>query len=72
LVLCVGAALNFISGAEKRAPRWVQRLALEWLYRLCHDPRRLAGRYLVRGPRIFGYLLRDRVVLLKREDATST
>ena len=66
LVLCVGAALNFLTGVEKRAPRWLQRLALEWLYRLCQDPRRLAGRYLVRGPRIFGYLLRDRVVLLKR------
>jgi exopolysaccharide biosynthesis WecB/TagA/CpsF family protein len=72
LVLCVGAALNFLSGAEKRAPLWLQRLALEWLYRLCRDPRRLAGRYLLRGPRIFGYLLRNRVVLFKHEGTAPT
>ena len=42
---------------------WVQRLALEWLYRLVQNPRRLASRYLVRGPRIFGYLRRSRIVL---------
>jgi exopolysaccharide biosynthesis WecB/TagA/CpsF family protein len=63
LTLCVGASINFITGREKRAPLWMQRLALEWLYRLAHDPRRLAGRYLLRGPRIFAHLLRARVVL---------
>jgi exopolysaccharide biosynthesis WecB/TagA/CpsF family protein len=57
LVLCVGAALNFLTGAEKRAPSWMQNWTLEWLYRLLHDPGRLAHRYLVRGPRIFGHLL---------------
>jgi exopolysaccharide biosynthesis WecB/TagA/CpsF family protein len=66
LGLCVGASLNFLTGAEKRAPQWVQRLALEWLYRLGQDPRRLARRYLVRGPRIFRYLQRSRLVLRQR------
>jgi N-acetylglucosaminyldiphosphoundecaprenol N-acetyl-beta-D-mannosaminyltransferase len=66
LVLCVGAALNFLTGTERRAPRWMQRLALEWLYRLLHDPRRLAGRYLLRGPRIIRYLLRGRLVVRAR------
>jgi len=65
LALCVGSSLNFVTGAEKRAPAWVQRLALEWLYRLLHDPRRLASRYLLRGPRLFGHLLRARFVLRK-------
>ena len=63
LVFCLGASLNFITGAERRAPIWMRRLALEWLYRLMQDPRRLAGRYLLRGPRIFGQLRRARVVL---------
>jgi exopolysaccharide biosynthesis WecB/TagA/CpsF family protein len=63
LALCVGAALNFIGGAEKRAPKWMQRLALEWLYRLAGNPRRLAYRYLIRGPRIFTHLLRARIVV---------
>lgn len=66
LVLCVGAALNFLAGTERRAPRWMQRLALEWLYRLLQDPRRLAARYLLRGPRIIRYLLRGRLVVRAR------
>jgi len=51
--LCIGASINFMTGDERRAPRWMQRLGCEWLYRLIQDPRRLAKRYLVRGPRIF-------------------
>lgn len=38
--------MDFIADAQKRAPRWVQRLALEWLWRMLSDPRRLLGRYL--------------------------
>lgn len=53
LALCIGASVNFLTGSERRAPRWLQRLHLEWLYRLLQDPRRLAHRYLVRGPRVF-------------------
>jgi N-acetylglucosaminyldiphosphoundecaprenol N-acetyl-beta-D-mannosaminyltransferase len=65
LALCIGASLNFITGHEKRAPLWMQRMALEWLYRLLQNPKRLARRYLVRGPRIFAHLRRSRVVLRK-------
>jgi len=43
--VCVGAALDFISGAVKRAPRWVQNLGMEWAWRLTSDPLRLAPRY---------------------------
>jgi len=63
LGLCVGASINFLTGSERRAPRWMQRSGLEWLYRLINDPGRLAGRYLVRGPRIFFLLPRLRVRL---------
>jgi N-acetylglucosaminyldiphosphoundecaprenol N-acetyl-beta-D-mannosaminyltransferase len=34
----VGGAFDFISGQAKRAPHWLQRLGLEWLHRLCHQP----------------------------------
>ncbi|MEY8216333.1 MAG: WecB/TagA/CpsF family glycosyltransferase, partial [Colwellia sp.] len=44
---CVGASLLFLTGEEKRAPKWIQKLALEWLYRLISNPRRLFKRYLV-------------------------
>jgi|SRR5579871_791860 len=56
LALCVGAAINYMTGVEQRAPEWMQRAGLEWLYRLLRDPRRLATRYLVRGPKIFFFL----------------
>lgn len=70
LALCIGASLNFLTGYEKRAPVWMQKLALEWLYRLAQNPKRLARRYLVRGPRIFGHLRRSRVVLRKAAGST--
>lgn len=55
---CVGASLDFLSGAQKRAPRVVQILALEWLYRLASRPGRMWRRYLYEGPAIFG-IVRD-------------
>ncbi|PPQ29037.1 hypothetical protein CCR94_16620 [Rhodoblastus sphagnicola] len=41
----VGAAVDFIVGAQTRAPRALRRLGLEWLWRAASNPRRLAGRY---------------------------
>jgi N-acetylglucosaminyldiphosphoundecaprenol N-acetyl-beta-D-mannosaminyltransferase len=43
----VGAAFDFHAGTKPRAPRWMQRSGLEWLFRLISEPRRLAGRYLI-------------------------
>jgi exopolysaccharide biosynthesis WecB/TagA/CpsF family protein len=54
--LCVGASVNFLTGVERRAPGWLQRTGMEWLFRLTNDPFRLAKRYLVRGPRVFSLL----------------
>lgn len=49
----IGATIDFIAGTFKRAPAWMQRLGLEWLFRLLQEPRRLAQRY-GRGFWIFG------------------
>lgn len=57
--LCVGASLLFLSGRVKRAPMWVQRLSLEWLHRLCTEPRRLAGRYAGDAYRIVPIIARQ-------------
>ena len=46
----VGAAFDFHSGRVKQSPRWMQRSGLEWFYRLCQEPRRLARRYLKNNP----------------------
>jgi exopolysaccharide biosynthesis WecB/TagA/CpsF family protein len=53
LALCVGAAINYITGIEKRAPAWMQRVGFEWFFRLIQNPKRMTKRYLVRGPRFF-------------------
>jgi N-acetylglucosaminyldiphosphoundecaprenol N-acetyl-beta-D-mannosaminyltransferase len=50
LMIGVGAAFDFHSGRVKQAPRWMQRSGLEWFYRLCSEPRRLARRYLCNNP----------------------
>lgn len=47
--LGVGISFSFVAGDVQRAPRWLQRLGLEWLHRLLQEPRRLARRYLVDG-----------------------
>jgi exopolysaccharide biosynthesis WecB/TagA/CpsF family protein len=56
--LCIGASVDFLVGAEARAPVFVQRAGLEWTWRLLMQPRRLARRYLIDGPRIFPMALR--------------
>jgi N-acetylglucosaminyldiphosphoundecaprenol N-acetyl-beta-D-mannosaminyltransferase len=50
LMAGVGAAFDFHSGRTKQAPRWMQRSGLEWFYRLCSEPRRLAYRYFRNNP----------------------
>lgn len=46
-IMCVGAAFDFLSGAKRRAPAWMQQAGLEWLHRLGTEPRRLWKRYLI-------------------------
>lgn len=59
VLVCVGAAIDFIAGVAKRSPPWMSRLGVEWLYRLAHEPRRLAGRYLLRDPEFALIVLRQ-------------
>lgn len=53
VALCIGASIEFLTGAKRRAPRAMQRLGIEWAFRLFSEPRRLWRRYLVEGPRVF-------------------
>jgi N-acetylglucosaminyldiphosphoundecaprenol N-acetyl-beta-D-mannosaminyltransferase len=66
LALCVGASVDFVTGKEQRAPKLMQKLGIEWVFRLLQSPRRLGRRYLVRGPRIFGVLRRLDIRLRNR------
>ncbi len=60
LVTC-GGCYNFVTGAYKRAPGWMQACGLEWLFRLVKEPKRLFWRYAVTNPlAIFLLLTRTR------------
>lgn len=58
--LCVGAALEFLAGKRRRAPRFISRSGLEWLFRLACEPRRLFRRYLIRSPVVIALLVKQR------------
>lgn len=65
--LCIGASILFITGAEKRASKWIQNLHLEWLFRLLQNPKRLWRRYLIDNPAIFYLIFRQRFFLASEE-----
>jgi N-acetylglucosaminyldiphosphoundecaprenol N-acetyl-beta-D-mannosaminyltransferase len=47
VMIGVGATLDFIAGSKKRAPKWMQKVGMEWLHRLLQEPQRLLRRYVV-------------------------
>ena len=67
VLLAVGAAFDFHTGRVRQAPRWMQRVGLEWLFRLTQDPRRLWRRYVIGNPRFVFLVLRQ--VLSARRSA---
>lgn len=54
----IGATLDFLAGRVPRAPRWIQRIGLEWAYRMLQEPRRLMGRYFQNGLFVAKMLMR--------------
>lgn len=54
----VGGAFNILAGRVGDAPGWMQNAGLEWLYRLCKEPKRLFKRYFVTNTKFIWYLLR--------------
>ena len=57
VMIGVGAGFDYHAGNIKRAPKWMQKMSLEWLYRLLQDPKRLFKRYLVTNTRYL-YLIK--------------
>lgn len=57
----VGALLDFTAGKVVRAPQWVRRLRIEWVWRLVMEPRRLAKRYLAGNPVFLARIARQRI-----------
>lgn len=55
----VGAAFDFLAGSKRQAPRFLQRIGLEWVFRLVSEPRRLWRRYLRQNPRFLALFARQ-------------
>jgi len=70
VMLGVGAAFDFLYGRKRQAPRALQGLGLEWLYRLVREPRRLWRRYLYRNPRFVALFAAQ--LLRQRQSRRST
>jgi exopolysaccharide biosynthesis WecB/TagA/CpsF family protein len=62
VALNIGASIDFAAGNVKRAPLWMQRSGLEWLYRLLREPKRLAKRYLIEDMKILKIVWKYRSV----------
>jgi exopolysaccharide biosynthesis WecB/TagA/CpsF family protein len=58
IVKTAGGLLDFVAAAKPRAPRWMQKAGLEWLFRLALEPRRLFWRYAVTSPHALFVMLR--------------
>jgi len=56
----MGAALDFLGGKAKRAPKWMSSHGLEWFHRFLQDPKRLYKRYFIDDRRIIGYYMKYR------------
>lgn len=61
----IGAVFDFYAGTAKRAPKWWQNHSLEWLYRLCIEPKRMWRRYVIGNPLFLWNILKE-----KRENAS--
>jgi len=59
--LGVGGSFDHVSGLAVRAPGWMQRAGLEWLYRLMREPRRMWRRYLIGNTTFVWLIFRQRI-----------
>lgn len=65
IFLAIGATIEFESGLLKRAPMWMTKLGLEWIYRMQQEPKRLVRRYLVDDIPFFWLYLKQRINLYR-------
>jgi exopolysaccharide biosynthesis WecB/TagA/CpsF family protein len=61
IILCVGASIDYLTGKERRAPKFLQVMYLEWLFRFAQAPVKRFKRYFVNCPQIIYYVLRERL-----------
>ena len=62
-VCCIGAVFDFYAGTSKRAPTWMIKIGMEWLYRLLRNPKRMWRRYLIGNTQFIARILKEKFLL---------
>lgn len=70
VIIAVGSGLDFLAGVKKRAPLWMQKIGLEWLYRLFQEPKRLWQRYIIGIPVFMFNIILIKVKLMLKKEST--
>lgn len=60
-ICSIGAVFDFYAGNIQRAPKWMQRNGLEWLYRLIKEPRRMWKRYIIGNTKFIFYIIKEKI-----------
>ena len=63
-IMGVGGSFDVVSGLVKRAPKWMQKIGLEWLYRVYQEPNRMWKRYLVTNSKFIVLLFKERIKMM--------
>jgi N-acetylglucosaminyldiphosphoundecaprenol N-acetyl-beta-D-mannosaminyltransferase len=61
LAIGIGGAFEVAAGMIKRAPMWMQKSGLEWLYRFCQEPKRMFKRYFVEAPVFIPLIIQQKI-----------
>lgn len=69
-IMAVGAAFDLLSGTVRQAPDWLQRMGLEWAFRLCQEPGRLWRRYIINNPAFVIAFCREWISFRARRSGT--
>lgn len=72
LMIGVGAAFDFIAGTTKRAPMWMQKFCMEWIFRIMQDPRRMLPRYLNTNFAFVYHTCRESLKVRDKKDVCGT
>jgi N-acetylglucosaminyldiphosphoundecaprenol N-acetyl-beta-D-mannosaminyltransferase len=57
----VGGTFDIIAGITKRAPKWMQKIGMEWFYRFLQEPRRMWKRYLVGNSKFIFLVIKEKL-----------
>ncbi len=60
IIVCIGGIVDLLAGSSTRAPRWMQNMYIEWLWRLIKEPRRLGKRYLIDDMQFFYLVYKEK------------